>query len=118
MTDPLVLPADVRSRIENIVPISAVADLTPLMQTSMNEILRIDTAEAQAESPVNMSPPHGVNVTVCVGADERPAFLEQSEQLARTWGARQLVPEGKHHFDVIDALADPESDMIKALLGG
>ena len=118
MTDPLVLPADVRSRIENIVPISAVADLTPLMQTSMNEILRIDTAEAQAESPVNMSPPHGVNVTVCVGADERPAFLEQSEQLARTWGARQLVPEGKHHFDVIDALADPESDMIKVLLGG
>lgn len=118
MTDPLVLPADVRGRITNIVPISAVADLAPLMQTSMNEILKIDPAEAQAESPVNMSPPHGVNVTVWVGADERPAFLEQSEQLARTWGARQIVVEGKHHFDIIDALSDPDSDMVKALLGG
>ncbi|APE42125.1 alpha/beta hydrolase [Sulfitobacter alexandrii] len=118
MMDPLVLPAEVRDRIRNIVPISAVANLAPLMQTSMNDILRIDTAEAQSESPVNMSPPHGVNVTVWVGAEERPAFLEQSEHLSRVWGARQTVVEGKHHFDVIDALADPESDMVRALLGG
>ncbi|GLT08865.1 alpha/beta hydrolase fold domain-containing protein [Sulfitobacter sp. PR48] len=118
MTDPLVLPSEVRDRIANIAPISAVADLAPLMQTSMNDILGIDAAEAQAESPVNMSPPHGVNVTVWVGADERPAFLEQSEQLSRVWGARQVVVEGKHHFDVIDALADPESDMVRAVLGG
>lgn len=118
MTDPLILPAEVRDRIQNIVPISALADLAPLMRTAMNDILQIDAEEAAAESPVNMSPPHGVNVTVWVGGDERPAFLEQSQALARTWGARQVVAEGKHHFDVIDALADPDSDMVKALLGG
>lgn len=118
MTDPLILGPDVRGRIENIVPISALADLAPLMQTAMNDILRIDPAEAAAESPVNMSPPHGVNVTVWVGAEERPALLEQSQALARAWGARQVVVEGKHHFDVIDALVDPESEMVRALLGG
>lgn len=118
MTDPLILPAEVRDRIANIVPISAVADLAPLMQTTMNDVLRIDAAEAQVESPVNMSPPHGVNVTVWVGQNERPAFIEQSERFARTWGARLGVVEGKHHFDVIDALEDPDSDMVKALLGG
>ncbi|MGJ8618483.1 MAG: alpha/beta hydrolase [Sulfitobacter sp.] len=117
MTDPLLVAGEVRDRIEQIVPISPVADLTPLLQTSMNEILQLDQAEAEAESPVNMSPPHGVNVSVWVGSEERPVFLEQAETFARTWGARHVVVEGKHHFDVIDALADPESDLITALLG-
>lgn len=117
MTDPLVLSGDVRDRIEYIVPISPVADLTPLLLTSMNEILQLDEADAVSESPVNMSPPHGVNVSVWVGADERPAFLEQAELLSRNWGARNNVVEGRHHFDIIDAMTDPDSDMVKALLG-
>jgi acetyl esterase/lipase len=117
MTDPLILPSDIRDRIKQIVPISPVADLSPLMETSMNDVLQIDAAEAQAESPIAMQPPHGLDVSIWVGADERPAFLDQSEQLARAWGARRVVEEGKHHFDVIDALADPDSAMIKALLG-
>lgn len=118
MMDPLVLPADVRRRIENIVSISPVADLVPLLETTMNEVLKLDLAEAQAESPINMSPPHGVNVTIWVGADERPAFLEQSQSLSRAWGAKKIIAEGKHHFDVFDALTDPDSDIIKGLLGG
>jgi hypothetical protein len=44
-------------------------------------------------------------------------FLEQAEAFARTWGARHVVVEGKHHFDVIEGLSDPESDLIDALLG-
>jgi acetyl esterase/lipase len=118
MMDPLVLSVDVRSRIETVVPISPVADLSPLLETTMNGILGLDAAEAQAESPVNMSPPHGVNVTIWVGADERPAFLEQAEALSRTWGARRVVVEGKHHFDVIDALADADGDLVRTLTGG
>ncbi len=117
MTDPLILAGDVRERIANIVTISPVADLVPLLQTSMNEILQLDEAEATAESPVNMTPPHGVNVTIWVGADERPAFIEQAEQLSRVWGAKLTAVEGRHHFDIIDLLEDPESDMMKALLG-
>ena len=117
MTDPLLLGGEVRDRITRIVPISPVADLAPLLQTEMNDILRLDEAEAEAESPVNMTPPHGVDVTIWVGADERPAFLEQAESFARNWGARQVVAEGKHHFDVIDPLAEPDSDLTKALLG-
>lgn len=117
MTDPLILSGDVRERIANIVSISPVADLTPLLHTSMNEILKLTEAEATVESPANMTPPHGVNVTVWVGADERPVFLEQADLLSRVWGARQTVVEGRHHFDIIDLLEDPESDMVKALLG-
>ncbi|MEP3442371.1 MAG: alpha/beta hydrolase [Sulfitobacter sp.] len=117
MTDPLILPSEIRDRLTSVVALSPVGDLTPLMETSMNEILGIDAAEAEAESPVNMQPPHGLDVSIWVGADERPAFLEQAGQLARTWGARKVVEEGKHHFDIIDDLTDPDSAMIKALLG-
>lgn len=116
MMDPLLSPAEVRDRIKQVVSISPVADLAPLLQTSMNDILQLDAAQALAESPINMSPPHGVDVTVWVGAKERPAFLEQAEGFARSWGARQHVIAGKHHFDVIDALCDPESPMVAALL--
>lgn len=117
MTDRLILPAEIRERIKQVVAISPVADLAPLMETTMNDVLRIDAAEALAESPVNMQPPHGLDVTIWVGADERPAFLDQAEQLARAWGARRIVEEGKHHFNVIDGLADPDGPMVKALLG-
>jgi acetyl esterase/lipase len=114
--DPLLLPADVRDRVAQIVAISPLADLAPLLQTKRNEILRLDEAEVASESPVNMSPPHGVDVTVWVGADERPAFLEQAEVFSRAWGAKMTILENKHHFDVIEALEDPDSEMIATLL--
>ncbi|MFD2741037.1 alpha/beta hydrolase [Sulfitobacter aestuarii] len=117
MTDPVILAADIRDRIAQVLPISPLGDLTPLLRTSMNETLRLDAAEAEAESPINMAPPHGVNVSIWVGGDERPAFLEQAAHFAKVWGAQHMVVEGRHHFDVIDALQDPDSTMVKALLG-
>ena len=115
--DPLLLSGEVRDRVSRIISISPLGDLAPLMQTQMNDDLQITEAVAQSESPVNMSPPHGVDVSIWVGGDERPAFLEQAEALSRAWGAKQIVVDGKHHFDVIDALADPDSAMTAALLG-
>ena len=116
MTDPLILPDAVRSRIVRVAPVSPVADLTPLMETTMNDILQINAAEAQAESLVNMAPPQ-TEVKIWVGADERPAFLEQADLLARTWGARQVIVPDRHHFDVIDAFTDPGSDLTAFLTG-
>ncbi|WP_187428053.1 hypothetical protein ROLI_001690 [Roseobacter fucihabitans] len=117
MMDPLVLPEPVRRRITRIASISPVADLEPLLETSMNDILRLDAQEARAESLMSMARPQGAEVKIWVGAQERPAFLEQAEAQARAWGARQVVVPDKHHFDVIDALADPTSDMVAFLMG-
>jgi len=117
MTDPLILPSEIRTRIKQVVAISPVADLAPLTETSMNDVLQIDAEEALAESPVKMQPPHGLDFTIWVGENERPAFLEQATQLARVWGAKRMVEEGKHHFDIIDAMADPDSEMLRTLLG-
>lgn len=117
MMDSQVLPASVRRRITRVAPISPVADLAPLLETSMNEILRLDVDEARAESPVNMIAPQDVEVKIWVGAEERPVFLEQADAQAKSWGAEQVVVPGKHHFDVIDALENPADELVRFLTG-
>ena len=117
MLDPLVLPEPVRKRVVRIAPISPLADLVPLVDTTMNDILGLDPEEAVAESPVNMSPPQEAEVKIWIGADERPALLDQSAALSRAWGARQVIVPGKHHFDVIEALEDGQSDLVSFLTG-
>lgn len=102
-------------RLKRVVPISPVADLVPLLQTKMNVDLRLDLAEAWAESAVNMKAPRSP-VTVWVGADERPVFLEQAAALSRAWECEISIAENQHHFNVIEPLADPESPLMAALL--
>ena len=75
-----------------------------------------DMEAAKAESPVLMRP-LPVAVTVWVGANERPAFLDQARWLAEAWNAGHEIAEGRHHFDVIAALEDPDSRMVEQLLG-
>lgn len=116
MLTPGMLPPDVTARLRHVMPISPISDLRPLLHTAMNEEFQLDEASAAAESPVLMSDRLDVPVTVWVGADERPAFLDQARWLAEAWGAEYVVEDGKHHFDVIDGLIDPESEMINALL--
>jgi len=105
-------------RLARVVPISPIGDLGPLMQTAMNADLRIDPAEAAAESPALLAPRPGLPVHVWVGGAERPAFLDQARGLASAWDAALTVAPGRHHFDVIDPLADPASDLMEALLDG
>ncbi|WP_299607578.1 alpha/beta hydrolase [uncultured Tateyamaria sp.] len=114
MLAPGMLPASVTARLAHVMPISPVSDLEPLLQTAMNAEFGMDTAMAQAESPIHQPKPD-VPVTVWVGADERPVFLDQARWLAKAWGADHVVTEGEHHFNVIDALTDPDSDMIRRL---
>ena len=109
-----VLPKTVFDRIRHVIPISPVSDLRPLINTAMNVDFQLDDASAAAESPVLMTPVD-VPVTVWVGADERPVFLDQARWLAEAWDAAHVIDEGRHHFDVIDALQDVDSPMIQHL---
>lgn len=112
------VPLACRHRIVRIMPISPLGDLHPLMQTKMNETLQLDAVEAQAESPALIRDRAGISTTVWVGADERPAFLDQARDLALAWSEADLIiAPDRHHFDVIDPLADAGSDMVAALLG-
>jgi hypothetical protein len=115
------LPDDVRARIGHTLSISGVHDLRPLMKAAMNTELRIDEAEARVESPALLEPMPNARVTCWVGSAERPEFVRQNALLANIWtglGAKTCIVEesGRHHFDVIDGLADPDHPLTRTLL--
>lgn len=110
-----VLPKPVQARLKHILSISPVSDLRPLLRLTMNDTLKLDAAEAQAESPA-LGHPIEVPVTVAVGSQERPVFLDQARWLADAWTARHMILPGRHHFDVIDPLRDMESPMLRSAL--
>lgn len=104
--------------VARVVPISPLADLGPLQATAMNAGLRLDAAEVAAESPCRHDLRGGVSAHVWVGGAERPAFLWQARTLAEDWACPWTVDPGRHHFDVIDALEDPASPLVAAVLAG
>ena len=111
----------VRSRIRNVVSISGLHDLRSMMRISMNETLRIDHAEAMAESPVFLEPLESVRVTCWVGGGERAEFIRHSKLLTNAWtgvgGATAYVEEpDRHHFNIVDGLADPAHPLTRTLL--
>ena len=113
------LPEAVAGRLARIVPISPLSDLRPLLETKMNEDFRMDGDEAVAESPLLHEARRGVETIVHVGAEERPAFLDQARWLVEGWEeARLNIAPGRHHFDVIEALEQPDSPLAEALLAG
>lgn len=115
MLDPGVA-GDWLGRVAGVVPISPVADLTPLLRTSMNADLRLDEGTARAESPIHQPVPD-VPVTVWVGGAERPVFLDQARWLGDAWGVEVVVRPGRHHFDIIAGLEDAGSDLTAAVTG-
>jgi acetyl esterase/lipase len=115
------LPAAVRARLGRVFTIGGVHDLRPLIRTAINDDLRLGPGEAAAESPALLEPLEGARIHAWVGADERPEFVRQSRLIANIWaglGADTRLTEvpGRHHYDVTDALADPGSPLVTALL--
>ncbi|MDP3962130.1 MAG: alpha/beta hydrolase [Pseudorhodobacter sp.] len=101
-----------------VVPISPVAELAPMLDNAMNQTLHLDEAEVAAESPARLALNPYCIAHVWVGGQERPAFLWQARTLSEAWACPWTVAPTHHHFNVIDALADPASALIETLLGG
>lgn len=108
-------------RIRHVLSLSGLHDLRPLMPTAMNERLHIDAAEAIAESPALLRPVEGTRLTCWVGAMERAEFLRQNALLANVWAGlgaatTSIVEPNRHHFNVVDGLADADHALTKTLL--
>mgnify|MGYP000170674147 FL=1 len=111
----------VKKRVVNTVSISGLHDLRPMMRTAMNLTLAIDGAEAATESPALVEPMDGARLCCWVGGNERSEFLRQNALLANVWtglGASTMLVEepDRHHFNVIDGLADPDHPLTRTLL--
>ena len=120
--EPSQLPGEVVDRIACVTSISGVHDLRPLLRTAMNETLKLTELEARNESPALRRPRNGARVMCWVGADERPEFIRQNDLLANIWhglGADVAChhAKGRHHFDVIDDLIEPDSELTRCFVG-
>ncbi|MBX2826192.1 MAG: alpha/beta hydrolase [Gammaproteobacteria bacterium] len=116
-----VLAPALQKRVENAISISGVHDLRPLQLTRMNMTLGLTQSMAEKESPVLLRPAQNTRLTCWVGADERPEFIRQAELLASMWfglgvESRCHIEPDRHHFDVIEDLTEPDSDLVETLL--
>jgi len=93
--------------------ISGLYDLRPLVEVEwLNGDLRLDMAGALKLSPAFLPPATRAPVMTCVGGDESSEFHRQSALLGSRWRsafAGDIAMPGKHHFSVIDGLADQKS---------
>jgi len=100
--------------------ISGIYDLTPLYRISVNEDLRLTPETARSVSTLPGPVPVLDDIAVVVGGTEAAPFLEQGKALFETWGrpaqhcTLDVLAEA-NHFDVIDSLAEPDSDLTHRL---
>jgi arylformamidase len=118
------VPEAVFARIGRVVPISGLHDLRPFPRLALNEVLRLDAAEARAESPALLDVRAGAPpVHVWVGDAERPEFVRQTTLLGNVWTGlgvemEQTIEPRTNHFTVIEGLTHPGSGLVEAIVGG
>jgi arylformamidase len=94
------------SPIGAIAALSGVYDLAPLIDTPLNDKLRLDLPTARALSPVHRARGGMPPALFAVGGTETPAFLAQNEAMHAAWtkaGNRSacLVVNGADHFSLL-----------------
>jgi arylformamidase len=93
--------------------ISGVYDLRPLLEVEwLNSDLKLDPASALKLSPAFLPPATRAPVMTCVGRDESSEFRRQNALLGSRWRGAftgDIAAPGKHHFSVVEGLADQKS---------
>jgi arylformamidase len=110
------LPAE---PIAGALSISGIFDLLPIINTSMNDALRLDQAEAARLSLLGLPWRNRARLAFAVGALEPAAFHRQSEAMARAWAdlsPQFLAVADTHHLSVLDGLAVPGSVLNRLVL--
>ena len=100
--------------------ISGLFDLAPLVGTSINKALGLDTATAQSTSPLFWKAPTHGSLDAVVGETESAEYHRQSRTVTEAWAkggfpTRYGVIAGANHFTAIAPLSDPASEMVSRL---
>jgi arylformamidase len=111
--------------IVGLVGISGAFDLRPLLRTSINDDLALSLPDAEAASPLlrlGALPPTArlVPLLAAVGGNETPGFKRWTGDLVAGWSAHgapatsvELV--GCSHFTILDAAAEDDGDIARAV---
>lgn len=95
-----------------VLPISGIFDLEPLVKTSLNQRLKLDSDQARACSPIHRASFGAVPALFLVGETETAAFHAQSQDMTQAWQAQgnQAACESikdADHFSILDQLCTP-----------
>jgi arylformamidase len=108
-----------KALIQSGIPISPLSLLEPVRLTSINDAVRMDAQEAAAESPMLNHPPiTDAPQLLVVGGGETAEFHRQARMYQDAFATAErkidlyVVPD-IDHFDELNVLADPESDVFK-----
>ena len=101
--------------------ISGIFDLAPLMETSINDDIRLDAKSAARLSPIFNLPAAGAPLIAAVGAAETAEFVAQNRAFAEAWQARGfeatvMEAEGLNHYTVVMEMGRPGSALTEAAL--
>lgn len=113
------LPANV---IKGICPISGLFDLEPFPYTWLQSKLRLTQEEVRENSPTTLLRAPAAPMLIVWGAGESEEFHRQSQDLHKRCvelgiTARPIAIAGAFHNTVINGLADPQSEICRAIIG-
>lgn len=107
--------------IAGAVLLSGLYDLTPLVETHINEWMCLSLEDAQRNSPLFALPTHGAPILVSYGTNETAEFKRQSQDYLAAWQANGFQGEyvdmpNTNHFDLVLQLNRLESPLVQKLL--
>jgi arylformamidase len=102
-----------RLPLAGVLPISGIFELEPLVMTTLNQRLKLDSEQARLCSPVHRVSKDAVPALFLVGETETPAFHAQSRDMALAWQAQgnQATLEtlkDADHFSILSKLCVPQ----------
>jgi len=103
------------------IPISGIFDLEPIALNYLNEKLALDASEIATLSPLRVLRERTPPLRMFVGGDELPELKRQSAIYAETARERGLpvaltMLPGRHHYSILDELAQPGGAIARALV--
>ena len=109
------LDPSVAARISHVMPISPLSDLRPLIETTMNNKLGLSEDIATQESTALLEVDEDIMVTVWVGSDEQPIYLQQAELLAARWDCFFVKSKHRNYLDILEGLESQTSKLLARL---
>jgi len=113
------LPADI---VHSASPLSGLFDLRPLVQTHINEWIKLDLESAMRLSPLFHLPQNeGCPLLIGWAQHDTAEFKRQSRAYCEAWEQRgwpacQFEAPGTNHFNVLMQMRDPGSALSRAIL--
>ena len=107
-------------RVSAAIPVSGIFDLEPMALSDLQDVLRLNEAAIRRLSPIHLIRRSPVRFLIACGGADLQGYRDQSAAFATAWTAAGnpgdlLFLPGKNHFDVLDALSVPDSELMNAI---